>query len=155
MWELDYKESWTLKNWCFWTVVLEKSLESPLDYKDIQPVNPQGNQSWIFIGRTDVWPDANNWLIRKDLDAGKEWRWEKRMTKDEIVGWHHWLDGHESEQSLGFGDGHGRLAWCSPWVHKESDTTEWLNWAEMKNIQTTTQLCSFHMLASNAQNLSS
>ena len=152
MWELDYKESWTLKNWCFWTVVLEKSLESPLDYKDIQPVNPQGNQSWIFIGRTDVWPDANNWLIRKDLDAGKEWRWEKRMTKDEIVGWHHWLDGHESEQSLGFGDGHGRLAWCSPWVHKESDTTEWLNWAEMKNIQTTTQLCSFHMLASNAQN---
>ena len=97
MWELDYKESWALKNWCFWTVVLEKSLESPLDCKEIQPVNPKGNQSWVFVGRTDVEaeipilcpPDSKNWLIWKDPDAGKDWRWEEReMTEDELVGWH-------------------------------------------------------------------
>ena len=101
MWELDYKESWASKNWCFWTVVLEKTLESPLDCKEIQPVNPKGNQSWIFIGRTYAeaeapifWPhDAKNWLIRKDLDAGKDWRQEKGVTEDEMVGWHHQLDG--------------------------------------------------------------
>ena len=101
MWELDYKESWAPKNWCFWTVVLEKTLESPLDCKEIQPVNPKGNQSWIFIGRTDVeaetpilWPpDAKSWLIWKD-DAGRDWRQEEKETKeDEMVGWHHWLDG--------------------------------------------------------------
>ena len=106
MWELDYKESWALMNWCFWIVVLEKTLESPLDCKEIQPVHPKGNQSWIFIGRTDVeaetpilWPpDARNWLIWKDPDAGKDWRWEeKRTTEDEMVGWHHWHDGHEFE----------------------------------------------------------
>ena len=106
MWELDYKESWVPKNWRFWTVVLEKTLEIPLDCKDIQPVDPKGNQSWIFIGRTytDVetpilWPpDAKNWLIWKDSDAGKEWRQEeKQMTEDEIVGWHHRLNGHEFE----------------------------------------------------------
>ena len=104
MWELDYKESWVPKNWCFWTMVLEKTLESPLDYKEIQPVHPKGNQSWIFIGRTDTEaeapilspPDAKNWLIGKDPDAGKDWRQEEKgMTKDEMVGWHHRLDGHE------------------------------------------------------------
>ena len=103
MWELDYKESWALKNWCFWTVVLEKTLESPLDCKEIQPVNSKGNYSWIFIGRTDaeaealiLWPpDVKNWLIRKDPEVGKDWRQEKSMTEDEMAGWHHWLDGHE------------------------------------------------------------
>ena len=103
MWELDYKESWAPNNWCFWTVVLEKTLESPLYCKEIQPVHPKGNQFWIFIERTDVevetpilWPpDVKNWLIGKDPDAGKDWRWEKGMTEDEMVGWHHRLDGHE------------------------------------------------------------
>ena len=103
MWELDYKESWALKNWCFWTVMLEKTLESPLDCKEIQAVHPKGNQSWIFIGRTDaeaetpiLWPpDEKSWLIRKDPDVGKDWRQEKKgMTGHEMVGWHHWLDGH-------------------------------------------------------------
>ena len=106
MWDLDYKESWTLKNWCFWTVVLEKTLDSPLDCKEIQSANPKGNPSWIFIGRTDAeaetpipWPpDAKKWLTGKDPDAGKDWRQEeKAMTEDEMVGWHHWLDGHEFE----------------------------------------------------------
>ena len=104
MWELDYKESWVPKNQCFWTVVLEKTLESPLDCKEVQPINPKGNQSWIFIGRTDpeaetpiLWPsDMKNWLIWKDPDAGKDWRWEEKgKTEDEMVGWHHWLNGHE------------------------------------------------------------
>ena len=102
MWELDHKESWAPKNWCFWTVVLEKTLESPLDCKAIKPVHPKGNQSWIFIGRTDVetlilWPpDAKNWLIWKDPDAGKDWgQREKEATEDEMVGWHHQLNGHE------------------------------------------------------------
>ena len=106
MWELDHKESWALKNWCFWTVVLEKTLESPLDCKEIQPVHPQGNQSWIFISRTDaeaetpiLWlPDVKNWLIWKDSDAGKDWRQEEKgTTEDEMVGWHHRLDEHEFE----------------------------------------------------------
>ena len=141
IWELDYKESWALKNWCFWTVVLEKTLESSLDCKEIQPVHLKGNQSWIFIGRTDVeaetlilWPpDAKNWLIEKDPDAGKDWRWEeKEKTEDEMVGWLHQLDGHEFEQALGVGDGQGSLACCSSWGCKESDTTEWLNWTELK-----------------------
>ena len=104
MWELDYKESWVLKNWCFWTVVLEKTLESPLDWKKIKPVNSK-NQSWIFIGRTDaeaetpiLWPPDENWLIGKDPDAGKDWRWEEKgMTEDEMVGWHYRLDGNEFE----------------------------------------------------------
>ena len=104
MWELGYKESWALKNWCFWTVVLEKTLESPLHCKEIQPVHPKGNQSWVFIGRTDVeaetpilWPpDAKSWLFWKDSDIGKDWRQEeKEKTEDEMVGWHHWLNGHE------------------------------------------------------------
>ena len=106
MWELDYKESWTLKNWFFWTVVLEKTPESPLDYKELQPVHPKGDQSSVFIGRTDVeaetpilWsPDAKGWLIWKDLDAGKDWgQEEKGTTEDEMVGWYHQLDGHEFE----------------------------------------------------------
>ena len=139
MWELDHKESWAPKNWCFWPVVLEKTLESPLDCKESQPVHPKGNQSWIFTGRTDaeaetpvLWPpDAKNWLIGKDPDAGKDWRQEqKRSIEDKMVGWHHWLDGHEFEQALGVGDGQGSLACCSPWGHKESDTAERLNWID-------------------------
>ena len=123
MWELNYKESWAPKNWCFWSVVLEKTLESPLDYKEIQPVNPKGNHSWIFIGRTDVeaetpilWlPHVNNWLTGKDADAGKYWKQEEKgMTEDEMVGWHDWLNGHEFEQALGVGDEQGSLECCSP-----------------------------------------
>ena len=136
MWELDYKESWALKNWCFWTVVLEKTLESPLDWKKIKPVHPKEKQPWISSGRTDaeaetpiLWPpDAKNWLIWKDPDAGKDWRQEEKgTTEDELVGWHHWHDGHEFEQAPGVGDGQGGLACCSPWSHKELDTTEQLN----------------------------
>ena len=106
IWELEYKESWATKNWCFWTVVLEKTLENSLDYTEIQPVHPKGNQSWIFIGRTDAEaetpilcsPDAKNWLIWKDPDAGKDWRWEEKgMTECEMVGWHHQVNGHEFE----------------------------------------------------------
>ena len=119
---------------CFWTVVLEKTLESPLDFKEVKPVNPKGNPFWIFVGRTDAQaeapklqpPDAKNCLIGKDADAGKDWRQEETgMTEDEMAGWHHQLDGHEFEQALGVGDGQGSLA-C--WGHKELDTTEWLNW---------------------------
>ena len=139
MWELDYKESWALKNCCFWTVVLEKTLESPLDCKEIQPVHPKVDQFWVFIGRTDVeaetpilWPpDAKNWLIWKDPDAGNDWkREEKGTTEEEMVGWHHRLNEHEFEYAPGVGDGQGSLACCSPWDHKESDMTEWLNWTE-------------------------
>ena len=105
MWELDYKESWAPKNWCFLTVVLEKTLQSPLDCKETQPVHPKGKQSWVFIGRTDaeaetpiLWPpDMKNWLIRKDFDAGKDWRWEEKGMTEEMVGWHHRLNGHEFE----------------------------------------------------------
>ena len=138
MWELDHKESWAPKNWCFLTLVLEQTLESHLDWKEIQPVNPRGNQSWIFIGRTDVeapilWtPDAKNWLTGKDTDAGKDWRHEEKgTTEDKMVGWYHWLDGHAFEQAPGVGDGQGSLACCSPWSRKESDTTECLNWTDM------------------------
>ena len=139
MWELDYKESWTPKNWCFWTVVLEKTLESPLDCKEIQPVHPKGYQPWMFIGRTDaetataiLWPpDVKNWLIGKDPDATKDWRQEEKgTTEDEMVGWHHRLNGHEFKWTLGVGDGQGGLTYYSPWGHKESDMTEWLNWSD-------------------------
>ena len=128
MWELDYKESWAPKNGYFWAVILEKTLETPLDSKEIQPVNPKGNQSWIFIVRTDaeaetpiLWPlDAKNWFIGKDPDAGKNWgQEEKGTTEDEMVGWHHWLDGHVFEQAPGVGVGQGSLACCSPWGCKE------------------------------------
>ena len=136
MWVLDYKESWALKNWCFWTVVLEKTLGRPLDYKGIQPVNPKGNQSWIFIGKTDaeaeasiLWPpDAKSQLIGKDPNAGKYWRQkEKEAARDGMFEWHHWLNGHESEQTPGDSEGQGSLACCSPWSCKESDMTEQLN----------------------------
>ena len=143
MWELDHKESWVPKNWCFWTVVLEETLETPSDCREIKSVNPKGNQSWIFTGRTDVeaetpilWPPGvKNWLIGKDPDAGKNWRQkETGTTEDEMGGWHHQLDDTiESEQALGAGDGQGSLACCSPWGHKESDRTEWLNWTECQN----------------------
>ena len=135
MWELDCEESWALKNWCFWTVVLEKTLESPLDCKEIQPVHPKGDQSWVFIGRTDIeaeapilrLPDAKSWLIWKDPDAGKDWGQEKGTTEDEIVGWHHRLDGHGFGWTLGVGEGQGDLAYCGSWGCKKSDTTERLN----------------------------
>ena len=131
--ELDGEESWAPKSWCFWTVVLEKTLESPLDYKEIQPVNSKRNQSWIFFGRTDaeaeapiLWPPVvNNWLIRKNPEAGKDWRHEEKgMTEDEMAEWHHWLSGYELEQA---GDAQGGLLCCSPWGCKESDTAQWLN----------------------------
>ena len=137
--ELDYKESWALKNWCFCTLVLEKTLESPMDCNEIQPVHPKGDQSWVFIGRTDVeaetpvlWPpDAKSWLIWKDPDAGRDWgQEEKGTTEDEIAGWHHQLNEHEFDQALGVGEGQGNLVCCSPWGHNELDTTEWLNWTE-------------------------
>ena len=133
----DYKESWELKNWDFWTVMLENTFESPLDFKEIQPVYPKGDQSWVFIGRTAakaetpvLWPpDAKSWLIGKDPDAERYWgQEEKGMTEDEMAGWHHWLDGRESEWTPGVGDGQGGLAWCDSWGRKESDSTEWLNW---------------------------
>ena len=138
IWELDHKESWAPMNWCFWTVVLEKTLESPLGCKEIKPVNPEGNQFWIFIGRTDVEVetpilcplDVKNWLIGKDPDAGKGWRQEEKgMTEDEKVGWHHWLNRHEFELTRGVGEGQGSLVCCSPWGHEELDMTERLNWS--------------------------
>ena len=140
MWEFDYKESWVLMYWCFWTVVLEKTLESPLDCKEIQPVHPKGDQSWVRIGRTDVeaetpilWPpDVKRWLIWKDSDAGKDWgQEEKGTTEDEMAGWHHRLDGHGFVWTPGVGDGQGGLECCDSWGRKESDTTEWLNWTEL------------------------
>ena len=136
MWELDHKEGWEPKNWCFWTVVLEKTLENLLGCKEIQPVHPIGNQSWIVVGRIDAeveaalpWPpDVKNWLIGKNPDARKDWRQEEKgTTEDEMVGWHHGLNGHEFEQALGVGDGQGSLARCSLWGHKESDMTEQLS----------------------------
>ena len=138
-------ESWTLKkseslrNLCFWTVVLEKTLEIPLDCKEIQPVHPKGDQSWVFIGRTDaeaetpvLWPhDAKSWLIGKDPDAGKDWgQVEKGTTEGEMAGWHHWLNGYEFGLTPGVGDRQGGLACCGPWGCKESDTTKWLKWSE-------------------------
>ena len=132
MWELDCKETWAPKNCCFWTMVLEK-IKSPLDYKEIKPVHPKGNQSWIFIGRTDakaeaptLWPsDAKNWLSGKDPDAGEDWRQEEKgVTEDEMVGWHHWLNGHEFEQAPGVCNGQRSLACCTPCGGKEWDMTE-------------------------------
>ena len=139
MWDLDHKESWELKNWCFWTVMLEKTLESPLDCKEIQPVHPKGDQSWVFIGRTDaeaetpvLWPPhAKCWLIGKDPDAGRDWRQEEKgTTEDEMVEWHHQLNGHESGQTPGFGDGQGGLPCCSSWGcrvghHWATELTYW------------------------------
>ena len=143
MWELDYKESWMLKNWCFWTVVLEKTLESSLHCKEIQSVYPKVDQSWVFIGRNDVeaetpvlWPpDAKSWLTGKDPDAGKDWgQEEKGMTADEMVGWHHQLNGHGFGWTLGVGDGQGGLECCGSCGCKDLDTTEWLNWTEYCSV---------------------
>ena len=139
MWELDCKESWVLKNWCFWTVVLEKTLESPLACKEVQPVHPKGDQFWVFIGRTDakaetpvLWPPhEKSWLIGKDPHAGRDCEQEEKgTTEDEMAGWHHRLDGHEFEWTPWVGDGQGDLACCDSWGCKESDTTERLNWTE-------------------------
>ena len=139
--ELDCEESWAPKNWCFWIVMLEKTLESPLDCKEIQPVHSKGDQPWVFIGRTDVhaetpvlWPPhVKSWLIGKGPDAGKDWRQEEKGTpEDEMAGWHHWLDGHEFEWTLGVGDGQKGLACCDSWGSKELDTTERLKWTELK-----------------------
>ena len=137
MWELDHKEGWTSKNWCFRTAVLEKTLENPLDCKEIKSVHPKGDQPWIFIGRSAetpiLWPpDAKNWLIGKDPDAEKDWRQEeKRTTEDEVAGWHHWLNGHKFEWAPGVGDGQGSLVHCIPWSHKQSDMTERRKWTEL------------------------
>ena len=140
MWELDCEESWALKNWCSWTVVLEKTPASPLDCKEIQPVHSKGDQSWVFYGKTDakaetpvLWPPhAKSWLIGKDSDAGRDWgQEEKGMTEDEMAGWHHRLDAHEFGWTLGVGDGQGGLACCSSWGRQELDTTERLNWTEL------------------------
>ena len=139
MWELDCEEGGALKNWCFWTVVLEKTLTSPLDCKEIQPVHSK-DQSWVFFGRTDaeaetpiLWPPhAKSWLIGKDSDAGRDWGQEERQgTEDEMAEWHHWLDGRESGWTLGVGDGQGGLACCDSWGRKKSDMTERLNWTEL------------------------
>ena len=131
IWELNHNEGWALKNWSFCTVVL-KTLETPLEYKEIQPVNPKGNQSWIFIARTEteaevpiLWlPDVRNQFTGKDPDAGKDGKQEKGTTKNEMVGWYHWLNGYKFEQGLGDCEGQGSLVCCSPWGHKQSDTTE-------------------------------
>ena len=150
MWELDHKEGWVPTNRCFRTVMLEKTLESPLDSKEILPVNPKRNQPWIFIGRTDaeaeapvLWsPDAKSQLIGKDPDARKDWRQEeKRATEDEMVGWHHRLNGHEFEQTPGDGEGQRSLAWCK-WGHKELGMTERLNnnWGTLSRRETSWEL---------------
>ena len=137
MWDLDCEKSWALKNWCFWTVVLEKTLESPLDCKEIQPVHYKGDhQSWVFFGRTDakaetpiLWPPhVKSWLIGKDSNSGRDWGQEKGTTEDEMAGWHHQLDGHEFEWTPGVGDGQGGLACCNSWGHKVGH-----NWATELN----------------------
>ena len=144
MWELDCEEGWAPKNWCFWTVVLEKSLEIPLDCKEIQPVHSEGDQPWDFFGRNDakaktpvIWPPhAKSWLIGKESDGGRDWGQEEKWTfEDEMAGWHHWLDGHESEWTLGVGDGQGGLACCNSRGRKESDTTQQLNWTEQHKTE--------------------
>ena len=137
MWVLDCEESWALKNWCFWTVVLEKTLESPLDCKKVQSVHPKENQSWLFIGMTDaeaetpiLWPPHEKiWLLGKGPDAGRDWgQEEKGMTEDKMAGWHHQLDAHECGWTPGVGDGQGCLPCCDSWGCKELNTTQWLNW---------------------------
>ena len=150
MWDLDHKEGWALKNWCFWTVVLEKTLESPLDCKEIKSVNPKGNQSGIFIGRTDaeaeapiLWPpNVKSQLIRKEPNAGKGWRQKKKGTTEEKkVGWHHRLNGLEFEQAPGDSEGQGSLVCCSPWGFRESEMTEWLNNNSIRLVYESQQTC--------------
>ena len=132
LWELDHKEGWMLKNWCFWIVVLEKTLENLLDSKEIKPVNPKGNQPLTFIERTDtetefqiLWPsDEKSWLIEKDPNAGKDWgQEEKGVAEDEMFGWHHWCNGHEFKLTPGDNGGQRSLGWCSPCGCKELDMT--------------------------------
>ena len=156
MWELDYKESWVPKNGCFWTVLLENTLESPLDCKEVQPVHPKGDQSWVSIGRTDakaetpmLWlPHVKSWLNGKDPDAGRDWgQEEKGTTEDEMTGCHHRLDGHEFEWTPGVSDGQGGLACCDSWGHKESNTNERLNWTESDPIELL--ITSFQALSPN------
>ena len=141
IWESNNKEGWVPKNWCFWTVVLEKILESALDCKEIKTVHPKGDQSWTSFGRAYadaeapvLWPpDAKSQLIRKESDAGKDWRQEEKGMKEvKMIGWHHWLNGHGFEQAPGDGEGQRSLASCSPWSFRESDMTTWLNNKEMK-----------------------
>ena len=145
MWELDWEESWVLKNWCFWTVVLEKTLESPLDCKEIQPVHSEGDQPRDFFGRNDakaetpvLWPPhVKSWLIGKDSDAGRDWRQEQKgTTEDEMAGWHHWLDGRESEWTAGVGDGQGGLV-----VKSWTQLNNWTNWrrADPENLDSVFQ----------------
>ena len=143
MWQLDSKESLAQKNWCFWSVVLEKTLVSPLDCKEIQPLHSEGEQPWDLFGGNDaeaetpvLWPPhVKSWLIGKDSDAGKDMRQEEKgMTEDEMAGWHYWLDGCESEWTLGVGDRQGGLVCCNSWGCKESDMTERLNWTELKAV---------------------
>ena len=163
MWKLDCEENWVPKYWCVWTVVLEKTLESPLDCKEVLQVHSKGDQPWVFFGRNDakaetpvLWPPhVKSWFIGKDSDAGRDWgQEEKRTTEDAMAGWHHRLDGRESEWTLGVGDGQGGLACCNSWGHEESDTTERLNWTEMvRRVRMATivkthnpiQLSSLHM----------
>ena len=141
MQELDCEESWAPKNWCFWTVVLEKTLESPLDCREIQPVHSKGDQPWVFFGRNDakdespvLWPPhVKNWLIGKVSDSGRDWgQEEKVMTENETAGWHHQLDGREFAWTPGDGDGQGGLTCCNSWGCKELDMTEGMNWIELK-----------------------
>ena len=144
MWELDCEESWALKNWCFCSVVLEKT-ESPLDYKKIQPVHSEGDQPWDFFGRNDaeaetpvLWPPhAKSWLIRKEFDAGRDWGQEKKgTTEDEMAGWHRRLDGREFEWTLGVVDGQGCLACCNSWGHRvRHDWVTELNWTELIHLK--------------------
>ena len=166
MWNLECEESWVPKNWCFWIVVLEKTLESPLDCKEIQPVHSK-DQFCVFFGRNDakaetpvVWqPHVKSWLIGKVSDAGRDWgQEEKGTTQDEMAGWHHWLDGREFEWILGVGDGHGGLACCNSWGCKESDMTEQLNWTGklwlIGLIKLTTWFCTCKELRVILKNLS-
>ena len=142
MWELDREESWVPKNWCFWTVVLEKTLDSPLDSKEIKPVNPRGNQPWVFIVRTDaeaevsiLWPpDAKSQLIRKDPDAGKDWRQEKGMTEDDMIGWLHQFNAQEFDQTPGDGQGQGSLA-CSGMLLSRGSQRAWHDWATEQQLE--------------------
>ena len=166
MWELDYKESLASKNWCFWTVVLEKTLERPLDCKEIhqsilKEINPEYSLEGLRLKLKllTLWPpDVKNWLIGKDCDAGKDWRQEEKgMTEHEVFGWHHWLDAHKFEQALGVGDGEGSLVCCSPWGCKELDTTEWPNWTGVNTFSDGREMNihhSFYVLGEKAaQNL--
>ena len=161
MWELDCEEGWAPKNWCFWTVVLEKTLDSPLYCKEIQPVHSKGDQPWDFCGRNDakaeipvLWPPhAKSWLIGEDSDAGRDWgQEEKGTTEDEMAGWQQQLDGRVSGWTPWVGDRQGGLVCCDSWDCKESDTTQWLNWTEtycsnyfMMYTNQSTMLCTLHL----------